>query len=277
MSEKKSLRKVRKTNGYTLQRLSDEAGVSVSAIGNFETGARGMSHENLEKIAEILHSTVEEICRTESSNSPANQTESLKKQETLPLKSSPKEKYLEQRVAELEEQYSHISNMLSELQKGQQDILQFAKVQSIYPQTNSAEGKVVKESSSKNVLRFPARCLGSVAAGTPSQDETQTIVMLDRPLDPGNYLLRVCGASMEPEISDGSYIEVQDFRGKGFPKKGSIVVYADGTGAALKQFTTKRDEEGNRQGVLSSINPDYPEVQPLEDGAIQAVYMRTLE
>ncbi|MDF3129257.1 helix-turn-helix domain-containing protein [Kiritimatiellaeota bacterium B1221] len=273
----KNLRNIRKNMGYTLKSLSEESGIGVSTIGNYETGKTEMSEESLKKIASILKVTTEELSRTERLKSPGRHSETVTDPDTQHATRSPKEKYLEQRVADLEDQYSHISKMLSELQKGQKEILQFASEKFIYPQTSSTAGKVVKESSSKNVLRFPARCLGSVAAGTPSQDEAQTIVMLDTPLPCDNYLLRVSGASMEPDIPDGSYIEVEDFRGKGFPKKGSIVVYADGTGATLKQFTTKRDDDGNRQGVLRSINPEYPEVQPLEDGTIQAIYVRTLE
>ena len=122
-----------------------------------------------------------------------------------------------------------------------------------------------------------AVCLGTVAAGTPSQEEVRTSLMVDRQIPIGNYILQVNGRSMEPKIPDGSYIEVSDFRGQGFPKKGSIVVYADGTGATLKKFTPKRDGKGHRAGVLTSINPDYPEVDPLEGGEIQALFVRVLK
>ena len=128
-----------------------------------------------------------------------------------------------------------------------------------------------------DVLQFPTPCLGSVAAGNKSMDCEESTVMLSQPLKKGHYLLRVNGASMEPDIPDGSLIKVQEFKGKGYPRKGAIVVYSDGTGSTLKKFSTRKDADGNREGILTSVNPDYPAVEPMDGGEIQAVFVKIIE
>ncbi|GEM_PF-487493 len=127
------------------------------------------------------------------------------------------------------------------------------------------------------VIRFPAKCLGSIAAGAPAESEARSIEWIREHIPDDHYLLRVTGESMEPEIPDGSLIEVMNHQGLGWPAKGSIVVYADATGASLKKFTTRRDEDGNRVGELKSINPAYPGVEPIEDGQVQGVFVRIVD
>ena len=49
-----SLRAIRKARGLTLADLSKMADISVGSIGNYETGARGLSREAIQRIADVL-------------------------------------------------------------------------------------------------------------------------------------------------------------------------------------------------------------------------------
>ena len=122
---------------------------------------------------------------------------------------------------------------------------------------------------------------GGVAAGAPiSSHIVEEPVRVKRTYPDDHYALRVFGQSMEPKIPDGSLIIVKHWpTTKGTPKKGTIVVYSDGTGSTLKEFgyrkakpseLTEADAMGNIP-VLRSLNKAYPEVQTLEDGKIHAI------
>ena len=120
---------------------------------------------------------------------------------------------------------------------------------------------------------------GGVAAGAPiSSHVTAEPVAAKRAWPEDHYALRVFGQSMEPKIPDGSLIIVKRWPSeKGTPKKGTIVVYSDGTGSSLKEFgyrKAKPGEDSDAMGntpVLRSLNQAYPEVQTLEGGKIDAV------
>jgi transcriptional regulator with XRE-family HTH domain len=137
-----------------------------------------------------------------------------------------------------------------------------------------------------SVVPFPHTIIrrGSVAAGGKSSADVEEEDMPSSKNYPStHYALRVLGQSMEPTIPDGSLIVVKAFKDQGFPKKGSIVVYNDGYGATLKLFDYRKAEEGDehqRLGkipVLKSINPDFPDVETLEGGRIDAVFVEILE
>jgi len=128
--------------------------------------------------------------------------------------------------------------------------------------------------------------LGGIAAGAQISNhlaEAEMRVEKDYPDD--HYALQVFGQSMEPKIPNGSIIVVRRFQDQGFPKKGTIVVYNDGHGATLKEFgyrkaTSKDDPETvNSMGhvpVLRSLNPTFKEVQTMEGGRIDAVFVEVL-
>lgn len=125
---------------------------------------------------------------------------------------------------------------------------------------------------------------GGIAAGSPISGhvvEEPVPVAEEYPQD--WYALRVFGESMEPDIPDGSLILVKPFRDQGYPRKGTVVVYSDASGSTLKVFdrrAPKGDEEHVSLGkvpVLVSINPDFPEVQTMEEGRIDAVFVKVLE
>ena len=120
---------------------------------------------------------------------------------------------------------------------------------------------------------------GGVAAGAPiSSHLVSEPVAVKRTWPDDHYALRVFGQSMEPRIADGSLIIVKRWPSeKGIPKKGTIVVYSDGTGSSLKEFgyrKAKAGEDADAMGntpVLRSLNKSYPEVQTLEGGKIDAI------
>ena len=135
-----------------------------------------------------------------------------------------------------------------------------------------------------NILPFVITRHGSVAAGGKSSaDVEETEIPVGKQYKSDHYALRVLGRSMEPTIPDGSIIIVKAFKDQGFPRRGSIVVYNDGYGTTLKVFDyekAKGDEEHARLGkipVLKSINPEFPDVEPLEGGRIDAVFVEVLD
>lgn len=124
---------------------------------------------------------------------------------------------------------------------------------------------------------------GGVAAGSPiAADAPHEPVRSPREYPADHYALRVFGQSMEPKIPDGSIIVVKRLAEGTFPKKTSIVVYSDAYGHSLKELgyrTAKADEEANAFGkvaVLKSLNARFPDVQTIDSGRLEAVYVETL-
>lgn len=142
---------------------------------------------------------------------------------------------------------------------------------------------VVGDSTSERSVQFWIDLRGGVAAG--SQISSQVI---EEPIPAGkeypddHYALRVFGQSMEPQIPDGSTIVVKSWPSDRTPKKGVIVVYSDGSGSTLKVFgyrKAKSGEESDSMGnipVLRSLNPAFQDVQTMDGGKIDAVYVETI-
>lgn len=87
---------------------------------------------------------------------------------------------------------------------------------------------------------------------------------------------------MEPKIPDGATIIVQRLKEVHSPKRGKIVVCSDGHGLSFKELgyrAAKEGEEANGLGtvpILKSLNSDFPEVQTMEGGHLEAVWVETL-
>lgn len=120
---------------------------------------------------------------------------------------------------------------------------------------------------------------GWVAAGKPSDVDYYTDETLVVPGDyrrRPHYLLRVRGQSMEPDYPDGSYVVVRALEPGEYPKKGDVVIAADGNGPAMKRLEyRKAGQKGDipRKPTphLVSINPAYGEVIPIADCPVQGV------
>jgi SOS-response transcriptional repressor LexA len=125
--------------------------------------------------------------------------------------------------------------------------------------------------------------VGGIAAGAPIlSDVPAAPIPSPREYGPDHYALRVFGRSMEPRVRDGATIVVQRLPDGHTPRQGNLVVYSDGHGLTLKELAYRKaraGEEGNSLGrvaVLRSLNPEFPEVQTMEGGRVEAVFVETL-
>lgn len=124
---------------------------------------------------------------------------------------------------------------------------------------------------------------GGIAAGSPiSSDAPHEPIPVANAYPTDCYALRVFGHSMEPKIADGSTIVVQRLAAGNHPKQGKFVVYSDAYGLSLKKLAyrkAKAGEEANSLGkvaILESTNPDFPEVQTMDGGRIEAVFVASI-
>lgn len=124
---------------------------------------------------------------------------------------------------------------------------------------------------------------GGIAAGSPiSSDAPHEPIPVANAYPADCYALRVFGHSMEPKIADGSTIVVQRLAAGTHPKQGKFVVYSDAYGLSLKKLAyrkAKAGEEANSLGkvaILESTNPDFPEVQTMDGGRIEAVFVASI-
>lgn len=120
--------------------------------------------------------------------------------------------------------------------------------------------------------------LGNIAAGALAEGDSVSFkVKTHRPLKKGEYVVRVNGASMEPTIRDGALIVLRKYTTPPIPKPGTIVEYHDERGVTLKELSTRKTEDGKKEYILKSVNPNYPDIKPMDGGQISAVYVETLE
>ena len=121
------------------------------------------------------------------------------------------------------------------------------------------------------------KVIGNIAAGDLWAGDTIPYdVEIHRPLEKGEYILRVEGHSMEPEIEDGSLVIMRKYTTPPVPPVGTIVEYYDERGVTLKRLGV-RDVDGKPEYVLHAINPDFPEITPMEGGCISAIYVETIK
>lgn len=128
-------------------------------------------------------------------------------------------------------------------------------------------------------LDYNAQVVGNTAAGKPSSGETvPQDIRIYRPLEWGEFVLRVNGKSMEPEIPDESLVIIKKYEDYLFPAPGSLVVYNEGNDYTLKKLARRKNPEtGKMEYFLKSINPDYKDVEPIAEGKISGVYVETLD
>ena len=127
-------------------------------------------------------------------------------------------------------------------------------------------------------LDYTIQVAGNTAAGKPSSGETvPQDIRIYRPLEWGEFVLRVNGKSMEPEIPDESLVIIKKYEDYLFPALGSLVVYNEGNDYTLKNLAKRKNPEtGKMEYVLKSINPAYKDVEPIAEGKISGVYVETL-
>jgi len=122
--------------------------------------------------------------------------------------------------------------------------------------------------------------ISGVAAGSPAMTEVLDEIELPAGYSSDCSVFTVTGDSMTAEVGvsipDGSLIICTPVL-EGLPRQGSIVVYDDGYGSSLKVLgyrkavTEQEEENANVFGkltTLSSLNPDYPEIEIMEGGRV---------
>ncbi len=126
-------------------------------------------------------------------------------------------------------------------------------------------------------IEYTYDVMGNIAAGELAAGDTIPYpVKIGRKLKKGEYILKVNGKSMEPKIEDGSLIIVKRYTVPPIPKLGTIIEYNDERGVTLKKLGRRKTEEGKMEYVLKSINPAYPDIDPMDGGKISAVYVETI-
>ena len=116
--------------------------------------------------------------------------------------------------------------------------------------------------------------IGQIAAGGFLHGDAEHFRLTTKDHMPvGSYALRVVGDSMEPAIMNNDIVVVKPWRSDhGLPPLGKIVVFHDERGITLKKLSLKNDKY-----VLTSINPKYADIEPLEEGSyISAIFYATL-
>ncbi|MFT4175956.1 MAG: S24 family peptidase [Luteolibacter sp.] len=171
-----------------------------------------------------------------------------------------------------------------------EDAEEFIKNESIPSISALVEMAIRNEIKTRNALdeknitpiRFSLPLLGGVAAGAQIDAVIDDSIAVIKHFPEDHYALRVFGRSMEPDILDGSAIVVKRWHNKGYPAAGTIVVYSDGQGSSLKKISYRAPQQGEETTghglvpVLSSINPKFPDVQTMDGGRIDAVFVEIL-
>jgi SOS-response transcriptional repressor LexA len=159
-------------------------------------------------------------------------------------------------------------------------------IQSVYQAEQEETQRIIARSSIPPLASHPSHWIdlcGGIAAGSPiSSDAPHEPIPVANAYPTDCYALRVFGHSMEPKIADGSTIVVQRLTAGNHPKQGKFVVYSDAYGLSLKKLAyrkAKAGEEANSLGkvaILESTNPDFPEVQTMDGGRIEAVFVASI-
>lgn len=142
-----------------------------------------------------------------------------------------------------------------------------------------AEAEKIVAFSKDSEITTELPLYGWVAAGKPSDVDYYTDETLTVPGDyrrRPHYLLRVRGRSMEPDYPEGSYVVVRALEPGEYPKKGDVVIAADGNGPAMKRLEYRKvGEKGDTPRKptphLVSINPEFGEVIPISDTPVQGI------
>lgn len=142
------------------------------------------------------------------------------------------------------------------------------------PEPDTLAKPVLKQACAPSFDTSPytIELVGNISAGNLMEGDTiPETLRISRQYPKGSYALRVCGRSMEPAVADGALIVVRPHTVPPVPKAGTLVVYSDGRGVTLKRLA----EHGGSY-TLESINPAYPDIEPMDGGRITAVYVETI-
>lgn len=129
-----------------------------------------------------------------------------------------------------------------------------------------------------NIEGYNLSVIGNIAAGGLQPGDTIPYhIKANRPLGNGEYVLRVEGKSMEPDIKDGALVVMRKHTIPPIPKIGTIVQYDDERGVTLKKMVRRKNPEtGKLEYTLHPLNPAFGEIEPMDGGKISGVFVETL-
>lgn len=232
MTVSERLTEVRKNHGYTRTRLAEELKKPYRTITNYETGEREPGHDYIIKIAKMFGVTTDYLLGL--SDNPQTTSEDIQKNNI-----SNNEIHLVKKYRALDEHGKKVIDML------------------INEETNRIEkASTVQIAPSKAEIIPLPEPLQSASAGYGdfADDEIAEYIPVFRNniTAKADYVMRVHGTSMEPEIMDGQHVLV---RQQPAVELGEIGIFIKDGERFIKVFC------GNH---LEAINPDYPHV-PLDE------------
>ena len=158
-----------------------------------------------------------------------------------------------------------------------EDAEQISEAHPLFPEAPPAPAPSFVPTALALPPKYTVTVIGEIAAGALCDGDTVAFdVETDKPLGKDEYVLRVNGHSMEPLIADGALVVMRKYTTPPIPKVGTIVEYWDGPGVTLKELSTRKNEEGQNEYILKSVNPAFPDILPMDGGHISALYLRTL-
>ena len=229
MTISERLIEVRKNNGYTIARLADELGKPYRTITNYETGEREPGHDYIIQIAKMFNVTTDYILGlsdTPQATSDNNQTRLTSNAEII-----------------------HIKKYRSLDTYGQEAVLGLLETE--YKRCQE-QNKEEISAPLADIISLP-RPWQSASAGYGQladdniSDEVQ--VYLNTTTAKADYIMRVCGDSMEPIFFNGQEVLV---RKQQTIELGELGIFIIGGERFIKTY---------RGDHLESANRDYPDVQ----------------
>lgn len=162
-------------------------------------------------------------------------------------------------------------------------------VMSILKMTGQAQQKLEKKevsiqqctphatSPASVTLDYATQIIANLATGALTDGDTfPHDICMHRPLEKGEYVLRVNGQSMEPAIMNGTLVVMRKHTVPPVPKIGTIVEYHDERGVSIKKLAQRKTADGKKEYILHSLNPAFPDILPMDGGKISAIYVKTI-
>lgn len=218
---------IREKNGYTRKRLAEELGRPYATITKYETGEREPGHTYIVAIAEKFGVTTDYILGV-----PERKRAAVWSYSEDALK-------IARGYDALDVQWKRIARILFE---------------TVITQAHEAQPSVAHDDSKTIYLPEPIQA-ASAGTGEFADDDTceQVAVLYNKWTAKADYIMRVHGDSMEPQIRDGDRVLVREQPSVSLGETG---VFIRGGDRFIKIC---------REGYLESANPAYPDVELDED------------
>lgn len=229
----RNLKSLRESLGLTQAEFGGSIGVPKSTYNNYETGARDPGSDFWIAVAQKYGVTIDYLMGF--SDSPC---------EVLDAKAQPVYSYSKEALS--------IANKYDSLTKQWQKIVDIL-LDTVMVQSRSENDR--SEDDNK-IIRLPEPIqAASAGTGEFADDDTceQVAVLYNKRTAKADYIMRVHGDSMEPQIRDGDRVLVREQPSVSLGETG---VFIRGGDRFVKIY---------RGGYLESANPTYPDVELDED------------